>query len=115
MSFLSFAQQSVTIVTPGVIVERGREVEDWSEAAVSRRTVEGCHVQPGSGSRDFEHSDGVTADFTVYLPPTVSVPRRARIELPVTDGQFILQGEPQAWIYGLSTDHVQIRLRRRDG
>lgn len=109
----SFATQTITLLTPSLITERGESVEDWG--APVRTPVLGCSVQPGNGSRDFEHADGVTADFTVFIPPTVSVPRRARVELPVTDGDFILLGEPEPWIFGLSTDHIRIRLRRRDG
>lgn len=109
----SFARQTVTVLTPTLIEERGETVEDWSSP--TSIVVAGCSVQPGSGDRDFEHADGVTADFTVYLPPSAVVPRRARIEVPVTDGQFILLGEPEPWIYGMSTDHVRIRLKRRDG
>lgn len=109
----SFARQTVALLTPNLIEERGETVEDWSNP--NRTEVSGCSVQPGSGDRDFEHADGVTADYTVYLPPDAVVPRRARVELPTTDGQFIILGEPQPWIYGMSTDHVRIRLKRRDG
>lgn len=113
MTFLSFATQSVVILTPNVIVERGEEVEDWSSP--NRSTVSGCSVQPGSGRRDFDHADAVEADFTIYAPPTATIPRRARVELPVTDGQFIILGEPEPWVFGMSTDHIRFRLSRRDG
>ena len=109
----SFARQSVTLLTPDLITERGETVEDWSNP--SETVVPGCSVQPGNGGRDFDHADGVTADYTVYLPPTAVVPRRARVRLPTTDGDFILLGEPQPWVFGLSTDHVRILLKRRDG
>lgn len=113
MALPLFAKQSIVLVLPSMIEERGNLVEDWSSP--SRETVEGCSVQPGAGARDTEHEDAVTADYTVYLPPDAVVDRRARVELPTTDGQFILQGEPQPWIFGMSTDHVRIRLRRRNG
>lgn len=109
----SFAKQSLSVLMPVLIEERGETVEDWSNPVAT--VVAGCSIQPGSGDRDFEHADGVTADFTAYLPPTAIVPRRARVELPMTDGQFIILGEPEPWIFGLSTDHVRIRLKRRDG
>ncbi len=109
----SFARQPVTILTPALIKERGEMVEDWSMPEST--TVSGCSVQPGSGDRDFEHANGVTADYTVYLPPDAVVPRRARVGLPTTDGQFTILGEPEPWIFGMSTDHVRIRLKRRDG
>lgn len=113
MSFLSFASQAIIVVLPTQIEERGEIVDDWDSP--TRETVDGCSVQPGSGRRDFDHADAVEADFTVYAPPTATIPRRARIELPVTDGQFIILGEPEPWIYGMSTDHIRFRLSRRDG
>ena len=113
MALPRFARQTVHWVIPGSIEERGEQVEDWSTA--SRVSVAGCSVQPGNGDRDFEHSDGVTADYTVYLPPDAPVHRRGRMELPTTDGEFVLEGEPEPWIFGLSTDHIRVRLRRRDG
>ncbi|MCT1607159.1 hypothetical protein M3B43_07430 [Nesterenkonia massiliensis] len=114
MALSPFATHAITIVEPGLITERGQEVEDWSSP--TRRTITGCSVQPGAGARDMEHGDGVTADYTVYLPPEALVPARARVELPEqASGQFLIQGEPERWIFGATTDHIRIRLRRRDG
>lgn len=107
------ARQSVSILTPGETIDRGREVEDWSNPA--RTVVSGCSVQPGSGGRDHEHADGVIADFTVYLPPETEVDPRARFEVPQVPGQFIQEGEPERWLMGHRLDHVRVRLRRRDG
>lgn len=106
------ARQSVAILSPGVTVDRGREVEDWTNP--DRAVVEGCSVQPGAGERDHEHADGVVADFTVYLPPDTVVDSRARFEVPQVPGQFIQEGEPERWLMGHRLDHVRVRLRRRD-
>ncbi|WP_300345497.1 hypothetical protein [Nesterenkonia sp.] len=114
MALSTFDRHTIVVLEPQLIEERGELVEDWS--APTRRQVPGCSVQPGAGARDMEHGDGVTADFTVYLPPDADVPPRARIELPEqTSGQFTIQGEPERWVFGFSTDHIRIRLRRRDG
>lgn len=107
------ARQSVTILTPGVTLDRGREVPDWSNP--TRTIVTGCSVQPGSGARDQEHADGVTADFTVYLPPETVVDSRARFEVPQVPGQFLQEGEPERWLMGHRLDHLRVRLTRRDG
>lgn len=110
-----FARQSVNILTPVLIEERGETVEDWSDPV--RSTVTGCSVQPGNGGADFEHADSLTADYTVYLPPETVLPVESfRVELSTTSGQFTLMGEPQPWKFGMRVDHLRIRLeRRRDG
>lgn len=110
---LRFASKSITELTPTLIEERGEMVEDWSTPI--RRTIKRCSIQPGEGDRDFEHADGVTANYTVFMPAGTVVDRRARFEIPTTDGQFLLLGEPEVWDTGLATDHVRLRLRRRDG
>lgn len=111
----SFALQTVTILTPALIEERGEVVEDWSDPVVQE--ISGCSVQPGNGGADFEHADSLTADYTVYLPPETVLPDDSfRVELPTTSGQFVLLGEPQPWKFGMRVDNIRIRLeRRRDG
>lgn len=108
-----FAKQTVVLLEPVLIEERGEMVEDWSNPV--RTLLPGCSVQPGSGGADHVHADGLTADYTAYLPPDAVLPEKFRVELPTAAGQFILQGEPAPWIFGLRTDHIQIRLIRRVG
>lgn len=108
-----FGRKSITELTPTLIEERGEIVEDWGTPI--RRTIRGCSVQPGEGDRDFERADSVTADYTVFMPARTVVDQRARYELPTTTGQFLSLGPPEVWDTGLTTDHVRLRLRRRDG
>lgn len=109
----SFAKQTVVILTPVLIEERGEVVEDWSSP--TRAEVANCSVQPGNGGADHEHADALTADYTVYLPPETVLPADFRVELPTATGQFLLEGEPQPWIFGMRTDNLRIRLKRRAG
>lgn len=113
MALPSWARQTVVILAPGVTLDRGEETEDWTNP--TRTVVTGCSVQPGQGDRDMSFADGVTAAFTVYLPPEVSVDPRARVEVPGVEGQFLILGEPQQWLGPQRTSHVRIYLRRRDG
>lgn len=108
-----FAKQTIVLLEPVLIVERGETVEDW--AAPLRTPVPGCSVQPGDGDADHVHADGETADYTVYVPPGAALPEKFRVELPTAAGQFTVQGEPAPWIFGLRSDHIQIRLIRRAG
>ncbi len=113
MGLPRIARQTVTLVEPVMVVERDELVPDWSEPV--RIEVSGCSVQPGNGGADYEHADGLTADYTVYMPPGTALPDRFRVELPAAAGQFVLQGEPQPWLVGMRLDHIRIRLERRDG
>lgn len=111
-----FAKQTIVLVTPALIEERGEMVEDWVNS--SRDPVELCSVQPGNGDADYEHADSLTADYTIYMPPETALPPSGfRVELPgIADGQFVLQGEPQPWIFGMRTDNIRVRVvRRKDG
>lgn len=108
-----FAKQTIVLLTPALIEERGETVEDWSTP--NRVVVLKCSVQPGDGGADHEHADGMIADYTVYVPPETVLPENFRVELPTTSGQFILEGEPQPWIFGMRVDHLRIRLKRRAG
>lgn len=112
MALPSFARQTITVVRPGVLIERGQEVPDWSTDAVTRALVTGCSVQPGNGSRDLDHRDGVMAAYTVFSPPGTPVEGTCRIELPGKSGQFTIMGEPMDQSYGLRVDHVMFALQR---
>lgn len=113
MALSSFDRQTVIVLTPILIEERGQVVEDWSSPV--RTAVTGCSAQPGGGGADYEHAIALDADFTVYFPPQTALPDRFRVELPHSSGDFVLAGEPEPWIFGFKTDHIRVRVRRRDG
>lgn len=112
MALPSFARKTITVVHPGVLIERGKEVPDWSTDAVTRTPVTGCSVQPGNGGRDLDHRDGVMAAYTVFAPPGTDIEGTCRVELPGKSGQFILLGEPMDQDHGLRVDHVMFALQR---
>lgn len=105
--------QKITVLSPGTTTDRGVTVADWTKP--TRRTVTGCSVQPGAGDVDWIRATGVMADFIVYAPADCGVTADNRIELDGVAGQFIPEGPPEHWEYGLRADHVRLRLRRRDG
>lgn len=113
MALSSFDKQTVVVLTPLLIEERGQVVEDWSNPV--RTPVHGCSAQPGGGGASFENEQALDADYTVYFPPETALPRSFRLELPHADGEFMLAGEPEPWIFGFHTDHIRVRVRRRDG
>lgn len=113
MALSSFDKHTVTVLTPLLIEERGEVVEDWGSP--NRQVVQNCSAQPGGGGADYENAQALDADYTVYFPPATVLPRSFRLELPHASGEFIMAGEPEPWIFGFSTDHIRVRVRRRDG
>lgn len=110
---MRLGRKSIHVLMPGIVMDRGQRVEDWSKP--SRRTVAGCSVQPGEGERDFSFADGVTASYTVFCPINAGIDPRARLELPGESGQFIQVSPPERWDEGPRASHVRLRLRKRDG
>ena len=108
-----FAQDVVHMLTPGVTISRGREVEDWGDPTST--PVPNCSAQPASGDRDFFHADGVQYDYTVFMPAGTSVDPRARFRIPRVPGDMLQTRPPEIWSTGLDSDHVRVYLRRRDG
>lgn len=104
-------RQSIVVRMPGVRMDRGETFEDWSNP--SDATVSPVSIQPGSGARDHENADGVTADYTVYFQPDADVDPRARL---VIDGaEYVQTAAPENWRVGHRLDHLRVRVRRRDG
>ena len=110
---MRLGRKSIHVLTPGIVMDRGKPVEDWTKP--TRRTVSGCSIQPGAGDVDWIRATGVVSDFIVYAPAGTQVTAKNRIELPGVIGQFLLEGPPERWEIGLRTDHVRLRLRKRDG
>lgn len=111
--FSDLLTQSVVMLTPGVRMDRGEAVADWSNPVSTHLAP--ASVQPGGGDTDHANAEGVSAEWVVYLTPDVQVDLRARFELPDMEGQFVQTQAPQVWRPGLGLDHVRVLLRRRDG
>jgi hypothetical protein len=109
------SRKVLTVVEPGTILERGKEVQDWS---VSKTTeISGCIAYPGSADADWERASALTIDFTVCIPADQVLPLgnfRARVEGET--GEFVLSGDVKRWVFAQRFDAQVIELsRRRDG
>lgn len=91
----SWASDTITIVTPVMVTERGKSVPDWSQSPDASTVVEGCSVQPGASAEDIAARQGVTVRFTVLAPPgTFTLPHDAVIFQGV---RYAINGAPAAW------------------
>ena len=108
-------RSEVTVVEPVVIVERGSEVEDWSDPVLTVR--KGCIAYPGAVDADWERAQALGIDFTVLVPSSYVLPSgNFRVRIEHESGDFILKGDIKRWVYGQRFDAFALELeRRRDG
>lgn len=113
MAVPSWASQTVTIIRPGVKIERGSEVPDWTNTWET--DVSGCSVQPASTDLSQDGRVlGVFDGMTAYMPPGTDVREGDRIEY---DGNvYTINGAPRKWQSATGrVSHIQVNLRRWDG
>lgn len=89
-----FMTQSIEVVTPGVIDDRGTEVPDWEHPA-SVVTVAGCSVQPGGSTEDNSGRSNVEVRWTVYAPG--GAPGTAHSGVRYAGVLYRVDGEPARW------------------
>lgn len=91
----SFAQDTITILTPGTKRVHGADVVDWSPAAVSTRTVEGCWCSPASTSEMADRGRDTTLDAWNVLLDSEAVPPTSQDKVLLPNGRdYRVQGEP---------------------
>lgn len=104
----SWATQTVTVVEPTLVDDRGTLVPDYDVPA-SETVVPGCSVHPGASDEVLAARQGVAVRWTVYAPAGVVVTAHSAVRL---DGRlYAVDGEPARWpspTGGL--DHVVLLL-----
>lgn len=108
----SFCKQSIVVVRPGSKQSRGSTIPDWSTA--TRRTINGCSVQPASTSLSQDGRVlGITEGWTAYLPEGSDVKAGDRIEF---GGEtYAINGEPKVWTGAFTRSNIQLNLVRWEG
>lgn len=110
----TFARETVTIIHPGTMADRGVTVPDWEHA--TRSTVAGCSVQPAGTSRTFASARvlNIQDAYTLYAPPGAPIVPGDRVECSA--GRFETDGAPEIWTSPTGkVSHVQWTLRRWEG
>jgi hypothetical protein len=110
----SWANQSITVVRPGTKESRGSVIPDWSPDKITKKTINGCSVQPASTSLSQDGRVlGVTEGMTAYLPEGSDVKAGDRIEY---NGEtFTINGEPRVWVAPFTRSNIQLNLVRWEG
>lgn len=109
-----FAADTVTVVEPALVDDRGTLVPDWSAPPASQTPVEGCLVLPGASVEVLAGRQAVAVRWTVYAPPDVVLTAHSAVSY---QGRlYQVDGEPARWpspTGGL--DHVVILLLDPEG
>lgn len=107
----SWADDTVTIVEPVWVGERGKRVATYPGRGVE---VSGCSVQPGGSTTDRDGRINTVFDYVALLPAGTPVTRLAKIQFEGDD--FKIEGRPNRWKSPTgAVSHVELRLIAWDG
>lgn len=90
----SFCRDTVTVMRPAKMVQRGSTVDDWERATPI--TVSGCSVQPVAGATSYttdEHERTVRADL--FAPSNADIKAGDRIDYG--GRSYAIDGAPLPW------------------
>lgn len=110
----SFAKQTIVIVRPSTTTSRGSTIPDWSPDKVTKKTVNGCSVQPATTSLSQDGRVlGINDAWTAYVPEGTDVKAGDRVEF---NGEtFTINGEPRIWTGAFTRSNIQLNLIRWEG
>lgn len=103
------APDTITILRPVMVDDRGTLVPDWSQPPAETVSVEGCSVQPQTGADDRSQRDALSSVFVVYAPPETDVGAFDQVLVDDYSAPLKTTGEPLRWSVGF-LDHVVINL-----
>jgi len=103
------APDTITILRPVMISDRGTLVPDWSQPPSETVSVGGCSVQPQTGADDRSQRDALSSVFVVYAPPGTIVGAFDHVLVDDYSSPLVTTGEPVRWSIGF-LDHVVISL-----
>lgn len=110
----SFCNQSIVIIRPGTTQSRGSTIPDWSPDKITKKTVNGCSVQPSTTSLSQDGRVlGISDSWTAYLPEGTDVKAGDRIEFE--GNVYTINGDPRSWTAPFTRSNIQINLIRWKG
>ena len=98
MSLPSFATHTVIVRSPGTKRVQGADVDDWSPAKVTERTIEGCWATPATTEELVGRGRDTTSDeYNVLLPDTDQnglpvVPPASNDKIILSGGDYMVYG-----------------------
>lgn len=117
MSLPRWWRDTITIISPAWVNERGTERPDWGNAAET--VVHRCHVQPLAGSESFDTGEAgrrtaVITRWKAFLPPGVALSAHDRVG---HQGEtYELDGPPRLWPSATGRlTHIEAILQQVEG
>lgn len=74
---ISFKRDTVTVIRPAWIVERGDRIADWGNA--TEHTVPGCRVQPVVGQEIHDNRDAIVTRWNLFAPSAADIESTDRV------------------------------------
>jgi len=110
---ISFKNQTVTVIRPAYIAERGNQVPDWTGA--TEHAVSGCRVQPAPGAEEQSTTrDAIVARWVLFAPAGADIESRDRIRH--SGVVYDIDGDLRPWSSPTGAlAHLEADLRRVDG
>lgn len=90
---ISFKNQTVTVIRPAWVNERGTLIPDWGN--VTEHTVTGCRVQPAAGDEVHGLRDAVINRWNLYAPPAADIEATDRVRYAGI--VYDVEGEIRRW------------------
>lgn len=115
MPLPTFCRDTVTVLRPGVKVQRGVSLPDWDHATL--HVIHGCSLQEGASATDFGDAqrDAIASDATLLAPPSADIKDGDRVTLDgrrtwTVDGMPFVRRSPTGRV-----SHKQARLKEWRG
>lgn len=110
---ISFKNETVTVIRPAMITERGNEVPNWENATT--HTVSGCRVQPATGEEiQSATRDAIVPRWTLFAPAGADIDARDRIRYGGADHD--IDGALRPWSSPTGRlAHIEASLLRVEG
>lgn len=102
--------QTVTVWRAPTTTDHRNTIRDWANAV--SHVVDGCSVQPATGSANRVGREAITTKWVVYAPDGADVLASDRVEVNGT--RYDVDGSIRLWQTGV-LDHVEIPLKDVEG
>lgn len=94
----ALARHTVVVKSPGKKTVYGSEVDDWTPAKVTSRSIPYCIVESKGTDENNNRRDTTTETFDVLIPASPNADRRPpssrdRITHPLASGDFVVNGK----------------------
>lgn len=101
--------ETVIILQPVRITDRGTDLPDWTQSPASSTTVDGCSVQPEPGTESLGERQQSEIRLTAWIPGLPPITEQSAVTWRGVDYQ--VDGPPQRWIDPLERlTHTRVNL-----